>query len=488
MTSPSSSTDRQRPSIWKILGLIGLSIVGLCVIGVCVAGERATRQWQAYLERQREKGEPMTLAELNAALRPTETGETVASWLERSEGSLNSIPGFGLASDLAPGHERRMDRSKLAQARAMLGDHADLLAEMKTLASLPSGRIPVQPPADWTAFMLPDLIHVRSARSLLRIRAYVHLADGEAKQAVRTIDPLFAIGGVLQPAPILYQHLVSLSVDAGALELIQDALHVATLDDATLQHLSSQVRQRETRLSIVWTLRGERSLAAAIIDDPAAFDLFGQPSNAVGSFAERMTARTFVVRGNQRHMTEYMDRLIAVADDPFALLEAARDMHGPGRGSRLYRFTTEQLAPSVARVCELHVRLIVNLRTADAAIAAERFRLAHGRFPAELAELVPDYLPAVPEDPHTGDPLRLVSDEEGITIYAVGEGGDNQGRLHAPRNSGVTVDVGYRLLHPALRGLTFFDPEPEPEEAPMPPAPPLTVVPDDLTGSSDKEP
>ena len=43
-----------------------------------------------------------------------------------------------------------------------------------------------------------------------------------------------------------------------------------------------------------------------------------------------------------------------------------------------------------------------------AATAIERYRRAHGTLPPDLANLVPDYLPTLPLDPTTGDPIPYV--------------------------------------------------------------------------------
>ena len=48
-------------------------------------------------------------------------------------------------------------------------------------------------------------------------------------------------------------------------------------------------------------------------------------------------------------------------------------------------------------------------RTLRAGLAAERFLRDHGHPPATLEELVPEYLPEVPRNPFTGDPLKLES-------------------------------------------------------------------------------
>jgi hypothetical protein len=64
-------------------------------------------------------------------------------------------------------------------------------------------------------------------------------------------------------------------------------------------------------------------------------------------------------------------------------------------------------------------------RIAAVTIAVGLFSHDHGRFPATLQELVPDYLPAVPMDPRNEDrtPLGYVLAEDGRrpVLYSAGD-------------------------------------------------------------------
>ena len=96
-------------------------------------------------------------------------------------------------------------------------------------------------------------------------------------------------------------------------------------------------------------------------------------------------------------------------------------------------------------------------RCARIAVAVERFRLDHKQIPDALADLVPGYLAAIPEDPFTGQPLLFRRTSDAYTIYSVGsnvndDGGDlrsetkgDAGPARSPRrNRGA--DVGMRVL------------------------------------------
>jgi hypothetical protein len=111
--------------------------------------------------------------------------------------------------------------------------------------------------------------------------------------------------------------------------------------------------------------------------------------------------------------------------------------------------------PMLARQLALHTSLVTKrflevraeLRSAAAALAVERFRRRHGRWPERLEDLVPDYLDRVPADPYDGAPLRLRKLADGLVIYSVGangqdDGGDVDILLHLDRGG---QDIGIRL-------------------------------------------
>ena len=61
------------------------------------------------------------------------------------------------------------------------------------------------------------------------------------------------------------------------------------------------------------------------------------------------------------------------------------------------------------------------VRTAQTAIAIERFRRAHNReLPSDLNGLVPTYLASVPGDPFDGQPLRFKRLTHGYVVYSIG--------------------------------------------------------------------
>ena len=70
------------------------------------------------------------------------------------------------------------------------------------------------------------------------------------------------------------------------------------------------------------------------------------------------------------------------------------------------------------------------------AIAIERFRLARGAIPETLAELVPAFLPELPRDIYTREPMIYRRKETGgFLLYSVGPDRKDDGAAIDPKKS-----------------------------------------------------
>ena len=90
------------------------------------------------------------------------------------------------------------------------------------------------------------------------------------------------------------------------------------------------------------------------------------------------------------------------------------------------------LLPACGRVIQLDTESWARNRTARVAVALERHRLATGDLPEKLSDLVPAYLPAIPQDPFDGEPLRYKKLDTGFVVYSIGPDRQDDGGTERP--------------------------------------------------------
>ena len=81
-------------------------------------------------------------------------------------------------------------------------------------------------------------------------------------------------------------------------------------------------------------------------------------------------------------------------------------------------------------------RMLAGLRTAECAVAVERYRRRHGgALPPSLDALVPAFLDRVPVDPYSGAPVKFKQFGSHFAVYSFGTNfkDDGGGTLTAPR-------------------------------------------------------
>jgi len=78
------------------------------------------------------------------------------------------------------------------------------------------------------------------------------------------------------------------------------------------------------------------------------------------------------------------------------------------------------MLPAIGRAAQVAEIATQRRDAALTAIALELFRRKRGEYPAQLDDLVPNFLPALPIDRFNGQPLRYRLTEEGPLLYSVG--------------------------------------------------------------------
>ncbi len=96
----------------------------------------------------------------------------------------------------------------------------------------------------------------------------------------------------------------------------------------------------------------------------------------------------------------------------------------------------------------VNARALARQRLASTELALAAFRTEEGRFPHRLEELVPEYLPGLPYDPFSGQPIVYRPQDDNYLLYSFGEDRDDDG--------GRPVDPNARY-HESPDGDMLFD-------------------------------
>jgi hypothetical protein len=117
----------------------------------------------------------------------------------------------------------------------------------------------------------------------------------------------------------------------------------------------------------------------------------------------------------------------------------ATGISGSHSGFRPHALVADQSEPSYFLIHRRLAQVITELHLARTGCAVERYFARHGRYPTALADLVPDFLPALLTDfAGGGTPLsyKLSPDGRFYRIYAFGLDGDDDGGVVALRSGG----------------------------------------------------
>jgi hypothetical protein len=181
-------------------------------------------------------------------------------------------------------------------------------------------------------------------------------------------------------------------------------------------------------------LAGERAIGYSACVDSRLADgsarLTPAESRQLSSRSPRRVTDAVKMLELNLRIAEAAEKSLYDALEESAQAEAELRSLGGGFMNRISYALTIQVSPAYRQAVAAFARLAAKRDFTDAALAAELFRRRHGRWPETLDELVPDFLPGVPLDPFSNQPLRMTSKTDEFKVYSVGrDGKDDNGNL-----------------------------------------------------------
>jgi len=298
--------------------------------------------------------------------------------------------------------------------------------------------------------LLPHLADTRAAARLLALEAIAAADAKDSVTAVQSMKACLAAGRLVEQEPFLISHLVRIACDVVCARAMQNALSSCQLTDEQCRTLSQGLARHEDSSRLAAAMAGEACAGSEVFDMPAA--ALGGLWLPFGSmWLQKPTWTWYKLVGlsdaDERAYLKQARRGIEICQMPEDRRRAAAAELDADLEKLPRAYVVSRLVCCAAEgVVKEDLRGKAHLRAARAALAVERYRLAHDRLPGTLDELVPQFLDAVPKDPFDGKPLRYKTLEKGYVIYSIGpDGKDDGGKERVPDKQGGPDDIPFTV-------------------------------------------
>lgn len=437
-----------RPLLW----FLAAAVLLVCLIVGALWYRHAAADWavEAALERIRAAGEPVTLADLRALYEKLPGDPEAATLylnafdlLEKApftqhEMDILRLPIVGDASWEAPRPGEPWEWLK--RVEQFLEENAEALAILHEVAS--RGH-PARYEFDPNYGSFPSEVKAAGfASRALALEAEVRLYQGDPDGAAESAHAILMVGRSHESKFALDSLFGAanfpLIIDSTALSSVPRILEDGGASTRALIQLQADLRNTDSRESLRLALFGRR------VDGIRMFrksSFSGVTSVGGGHW----------IQATQRDFASYlldMEQLVNASQLPWPkALDVAsaitkRQSHQnkiPVVDVTVYNLSSD-LIGFLYRCFWAACEHSCESKVADTAIAVQLYSRRHGRYPERLDQLVPEFLPEVPEDPFLGEPLRYVVEENGYAVYSVGQDGiDDGGR----RPSGLELASYY---------------------------------------------
>ncbi len=408
---------------------------------------------------------PNIPAEENGALQIVEFRRIVSEMTGRpgSEGNWQSQEmekHFEAVNSLAP--TARLPADEAALFRKELARMAPALAQAQKMTGYARGRFPTAHTRDAFSTLVPDQATGRQLAKILQLDAWVQIHDANRPAAVKDCLALLNLARAYTDEPFAIVQMIRMAIFRLTMQTIERMVAQGECTEGELLAFQQEFDQAMSVPTPVIMARGERgamhhflsSLAAGDVSDTATLEF------ATGTKDRSQLPSGTEIRQMHSRVLELYTQLVKLAKQPpekqSSLMQALdeRSLSAPWAKIPLARSLLVgpvhdpkgKLRSAFAGSVEANTRHQAELRSMIAACAVERYRLARGEWPQDLASLVPTYLKEVPQDPFDGKPLRFRRTSDGVVLYCLGSDRiDHEGKIRRDYSKTEGFDVGFEL-------------------------------------------
>jgi hypothetical protein len=464
-----ANVEKTKPSFEKrlrrIAGIIVLSAVLLPVATFVVWRMSLSMRLKSKLAAVAKAGYPIELADLERVYYPeikVEANGAVffSNAFRHLDGDFSPRPVIDFWQNGRLSKRAALVSTKTNDLlRSTLTTNEELLVILRTSPEFEKSRYSINF-NQGLQFESHHLYKIRACEEILLLDAVIEGNAGHTELAVGDLKAAILLSQSLAEEPFLFSQRIRWichqQINAG-LELV---LGECKLTDAQLGMLAHAVHCDEYPKGLERALAGERCcgiymhrhlVEQAMTGDAPEFQGLEIDTNKLNAVASGFVKGAGILDASLDYYLRMMSEEISLAKVPYpGRLEAGKllDQQIAQRGSSSwYHFYATVLLSECDRLTDRYARDVARLELCRTALAVERYRLANqAHLPGKLIDLVPTFLPSVPQDPFDGQPLRFKPLEKGYVIYSVGPDlTDDGGREWQRRPKGSTNDLPYDI-------------------------------------------
>ncbi len=425
---------------------IGILLGGVCLLLLCILSfvvwrVRLANDVAHQLAGIRAAGLPTDGAEANDYYTSVPANENAALKMTDAFASLTNYNDQRRWEIVALKFPQRKDTFTTEQLKLIAGYcamNSNALAQAKEAVKLPRCRYPID--LSWgAATLLPHLAKLKQLSLLAEYRTLLDTNDSAVD-----ISTIIGMARTLDTEPVIVSKMVRISMLTMAKTAVERRLNSGTLEDADLNHLGQMFTEATKTNQVANGLIGERAafmryfrMSFAEIkklandSDETSSEQSGPPLPGPQPFFFKLTGfferdLRFYLQGMETNIS------LAMTFPKNVSMIANVDEQISQTSQHNYYILSAMLLPALGNAIVKEANNLAQVRTAQAALAVERFRLARGKLPEKLDELVPQFLPTVPADPFDGQSLRYHRLAKGYVIYSVGSDGHDDGGREKP--------------------------------------------------------
>ncbi|MHB1421598.1 MAG: hypothetical protein ACYC3I_00095 [Gemmataceae bacterium] len=346
--------------------------------------------------------------------------------------------------------EHQLTPEEFAKLKHELESVRPALEEARKLNEMPRGRHRIIYERNVLDTRLNDQGETRRIAILLGYDALRYDQIGDGARALTSCRSILNAARALGDEPITISQLIRCACVVISCQAIERVLAQTETPMDELTSLQRALAKEDDHPDLLIIMRGERAMSHALFTaiekgDVPVIGLAGVqwdwPDSALVSIWRMDT------HGDHALMLSLLTHRIAEIRLPMhEQIGLERHFEHEVHNLPNNALLTRLLMPAMSKRGESSRRTHTYIRCTIVALAAERYRQKHKKWPDSLDKLCPQFLSAVPLDPFDGKPLLSRCVENGIVIYSVGSDGvDNNGKLDREHPNQSGADLGIRL-------------------------------------------